>query len=172
KPDADLYLDVVAKADGREVKLTERLALLKSMYVTHLATDKPMYQPGQKVYFRSLTLQRFNFKPPTEEFRLVYTITSPQGQEVFKHEGARLADEKGKEILGPDNKPVRGIGAGEWEIPAGQPGGEYTLAVSDAHHRFPPEKRKFLINEYRPPRLNKELDFTRNSYGPGDDVVA
>ena len=94
KPDADLYLDVVAKADGREVKLTERLALLKSMYVTHLATDKPMYQPGQKVYFRSLTLQRFNFKPPTEEFRLVYTITSPQGQEVFKHEGARLADER------------------------------------------------------------------------------
>src|SRR5262249_44674456 len=40
-------------------------------------------------------------------------------------------------------------------------------------HSFVQEQqRKFLVNKYEKPRLNKELEFTRKSYGPGDEVVA
>src|SRR5262249_7141609 len=50
--------------------------------------------------------------------------------------------------------------------------GEYTLIVSEAQNRFPPQERKFLINKYEKPRLNKELEWARKSYGPGEEGVA
>src|SRR5262249_29408063 len=65
-----------------------------------------------------------------------------------------------------------GVGAGEWPIDPESKGGEYTLTVKEAHNRFPPQHRKFLVNQYQKPRLNKELEFTRKSFGPGDPVVA
>src|SRR5262249_29644677 len=54
----------------------------------------------------------------------------------------------------------------------GTAGGEYTLAVSDDLNRFPRQERKFVVNRYQKPRLNKELDFGRKTYGPGDLVTA
>ena len=53
-----------------------------------------------------------------------------------------------------------------------EPRGEYVLSVREVNNRFPEEKRKFLVNQYQKPQLNKELEFTRKSYGPGDEVVA
>src|SRR5262249_6435860 len=75
-------------------------------------------------------------------------------------------------ILGPDQKPIRGIGTGEFPIDPAAKGGEYTLTVREAQERFPQQQRKFIVNQYENPRLNKELDFTRKSYGPADEVVA
>ena len=44
--------------------------------------------------------------------------------------------------------------------------------MSDEHNRFPPVQRKFIVNNYQKPRLDKKLDFNRSSYGPGDEVQA
>ena len=33
---------------------------MPATYLAHLYTDKPMYQPGETVRFRSLTLERFS----------------------------------------------------------------------------------------------------------------
>src|SRR5207237_6062809 len=71
-----------------------------------------------------------------------------------------------------DGKPVRGVAAGEFAIPADAAGGEYALQVSDEANRFPAAKRKFLVNVYQVPTLNTELVFTRKSYGPGEEVLA
>jgi hypothetical protein len=175
KPNTQLALEVTARADsGAEAKVTERLPLLGKLYLTHLAIDRPMYRPGEVVRFRSLTLERFSLRPAQEDFALVYRITDPSGAESFLLAGrALLTKGKGQAVLrGPNGKELRGIGAGEFVIPPTAPGGEYTLTVSDALSRFPPEQRKFLVNRYQAPRLNKELDFTRKSYGPGDEVVA
>ncbi len=38
--------------------------------------------------------------------------------------------------------------------------------------RFAPQLRKFLVHHFQKPRLLKELVFPRNSYGPGEEVVA
>src|SRR5262249_38340786 len=75
-------------------------------------------------------------------------------------------------ILGPDKKPVQGVGAGEFFVDAGLPGGEYTLRVSEMANRFPPQERKFLVNKYQAHKLDKKLDFSKRSYGPGEDVSA
>jgi hypothetical protein len=173
RPDADLVLEVAARGEPAATRLSESLALARTLYVTHLATDKPMYQPGEVVRFRSLTLDRFSLKPTEEDFHLQFTITDPNGQELFASQGvSRVRDVEGREIMGPGQKPVRGIGVGEWPIPPGLAGGEYTLVVRDSQDRFPAQKRKFLVNRYEKPRLNKKLDFGRSSYGPGDEVFA
>src|SRR5207245_8405881 len=174
KPGNALFLEVAASRDGLPASFrTERLVLDQPTYVTHLATDKPMYRPGEVVAFRSMTLERFSLKPAEEELRLIYTMTNAQGETIFRLAGpARLADAQHNPLLGPDNLPIRGIGAGEFPIPPDAKGGEYTLTVREAANRFPPQERRFVVNQYEKPRLNKELEFTRRSYGPGDEVTA
>ena len=51
-------------------------------------------------------------------------------------------------------------------------GGEYTLVARSLDEAFPEEKRTFFVRRYRLPRLKKELEFARDSYAPGDTVVA
>ena len=182
KSNAQLSLEVSASSEGRvpsELK-NVRLSWAAPRYVTELTTDKPMYQPGQTVYFRSVTLNRGTLQPPTEDFQAQFSITNPQGATIYSVLGEtrprRLGpgDAQSKPIVGPDGKPVRGIGAGEFKVPDSPdyPGGEYTLIVRELNNRFPEEKRKFLVNRYTPDRINKELDFHRKTYGAGDEVVA
>jgi hypothetical protein len=175
KPHTQLSLVVSAKGDnGPQGELHEKLSLAAPLYITHLATDKPMYQPGEVVHFRSLTLERFSLKPVQEDLHLIFTLTTPMGDKVQLGQGVSqvIRDNTPTPILGPDHKPVRGIGAGEYQIDPNANGGEFTVSVSEANNRFQPQERKFLVNRYEKPRLNKELEFTKKSYGPGEVVVA
>jgi hypothetical protein len=175
KPSARLSLEVLARRDGGpEEALREELPLAAPLYATHLATDKPLYRPGETVYFRSLTLDRFSMKPPDEDFTLVFKLRKPGGEEVALASGLSqvVRDVGQKVITGPDGKPLHGLGAGEYKVGPNDPGGEYSLVVSEAQNRFPPQERKFLVNRYEKQNLNKELEWSRKSYGPGDEVAA
>jgi anti-sigma factor RsiW len=178
RPDTLLALEVTARREGDDdasSTLREQLELAAPVYVTHLATDKPIYQPGETVYFRSLTLDRFGLKPPSQDFRLVYTVTTPGNDRIDVAQGAsRLVKSPPRPgaVLGPDGQPVRGVGSGAWKLDPDAEGGEYTLTVREANDRFPPQVRKFVVNRYQPGPFNKELNFDRSSYGPGDTVVA
>jgi uncharacterized protein YfaS (alpha-2-macroglobulin family) len=174
-PKSELSLVVSARSpQGGKGDLSEKISLAAPTYLTHLATDKPMYQPGETVHFRSLTLDRFSLKPAAEDLQLTYVLTKPTGEKTeLLHGTSQVISEKDKSaIKGPDGKAVRGIGAGEYPIDLSAPGGEYTLTVSEAANRFPSQDRKFIVNRYEKPRLNKELEFTAKAYGPGDTVVA
>ena len=121
-----------------KAELREELKLATPVYVTHLTTDKPLYQPGEIVRFRSLTLDRASLKPAAEPLTIQFVVRDPLGAETPIVAGATsvpLAD--GKPVVGPDGKPVRGIGAGEWTIPPTAAGGEYTLAVREAERPVP-----------------------------------
>ena len=170
-----LALELTASNDsGARGELKEKLALARSSFITHLYTDKPMYQPGERVWWRSLTLDRFSLKPISEDLVVVYTLKGPQGNDVMPplQHSPRLVDpQTGREVLGPDRKPVKGVGTGDWQIPPDFPGGEYVLEIREMQNRFPPEKRKFVVNQYQKPRLNKEAKPDKESYGPGSDVV-
>jgi alpha-2-macroglobulin-like protein len=174
KPDSEPVLEIVARRpNGDQAEIREKLSLVAPVYLTHLTTDKPMYRPGETVHFRSLTLERFSLKPAEENLHLIYTVADGQGAEKLRLDGStQLHDAGNQPLLGPDRKPIRGVGAGDYLIPPESSGGEYTLTVSETHNRFPPQQRKFIVNKYRNPLMNKELDFTRKSYGPGEEVVA
>jgi hypothetical protein len=172
-PRRELFLEVTAESAAGKAQLQEKVQLAVPQFMTHLTTDKPMYQPGETVYFRSLTLDRFTLRPPTDDFALQFVVRdSKQAETVIATGTSRVAGADAQPIIGPDGQPVRGVGAGAYQIPSTAMGGEYTLAVRDLNGVFPEERRKFIVNEYRPHRLQKELEWSRSSYGPGDDVVA
>ncbi len=146
KKDSALTLAIEARAEkGQPVVLSETIPLTGPVYVTHLATDRPIYQAGEIVRFRSLTLERFSLHPPGEDMELIYTLTTPAGTKTQMLRGASQLQRGSKLVLGPDQKPIRGLGAGEFQIDLQAVSGEYTLAVSEARQRFPVQERKFMV---------------------------
>jgi hypothetical protein len=174
KPQVPLTLVVSAnRLDGVQAQVSEKLNLAAPVYVTHLDTDKPMYLPGEVVHYRSLTLDRFSMKPAEEALRLSYELVTPTGGKQTLIQGANsLSDNAGGEVRGPDGKPIRGVGVGELLLEPNLEGGEYTLVCSEDTNRFPAQRRKFLVNNFPKPQLNKKLDFNQSTYGPGDEVSA
>jgi hypothetical protein len=175
KPRTDLKLVVKAeKTSGTQAELQETLSLVAPVYLTHLTTDKPMYRPGEVVHFRSLTLERFSLKPADADLDLVYSVTTPSGErkEILRGSAGPIDEQTGASILGPDGKPVQGVGCGDYAIDPKAPGGKYALTVSEAGNRFPPQQRKFTVGRYGKPLLNKEFQFAKKAYGPGEAVTA
>ncbi len=197
KPDSDLTLEVIAYESDMKSKVNARIPLARPVYVTHLATDKPLYKQGEVVFFRSLTLDRATFMPPDKDMTLEFRITKPGGQPepILDAEGMPLrgsargyvADAQARdgahELLGPDKKPLRGIGCGAYAITPEAPGGEYTLSVVDVtpnlderlrqvvNRNVVLETRKFNVIKYEPENILKTLEFDGKSYGAGDVVM-
>ena len=153
------------------VEVTERIKLGLPPLTTHLSTDKRLYQPGESVRFRSLTLERSTLKPPTESLKLRVRLILPNKTEklILISDGLlTTAENPTRPITGPSGKPLRGIASGEIPLEPDQPGGEYTLKVEDSENRFVPAERKFLVQVYQKPRINKELVFSKRGYAPGE----
>jgi hypothetical protein len=185
-PGQDVALRITATdpQSGTRGTLTETLRLLEPVYITYLTTDRPLYRPGETIYFRSLTLDRARFQPPDHARNLRFTLLGPNRQPLPGLELTGLdqpaAPKPGTRTLeplrGPDGQPVRGIGTGAFTLPASAASGEYTLTVAE----LPPNggrpkplvERKVFVHKYTPDRVRKTLEFDAKSYGPGDPVRA
>jgi hypothetical protein len=187
KPNSELVMEVTAHDDREKANVSARIKLARPVFITHLATDKPLYKPGETVYFRSLTLDRSTFTPPEQDMMLQFRITRPDGSVVAIDSGvAKLYDDpnqRWRHLVGPDRKPLRGIGCGEFGIGFKEPGGEYKLSVVDTTPTYDEvrrqainrevvlETRKFNVAEYKPEIFEKTLEFDGKSYGAGDTVM-
>jgi hypothetical protein len=176
KPGTDLFLEVTAHTDDRTSVLAERLPLARPVFITHLVTDKPLYKPGETIHFRSLTLDRSTLQPPQRELHLKFRLRDPGDAVTQLDEGNGRLLRDLKPVIGPDNKPLRGIGVGEYAIPADAPGGEYKLDLFEVSPETGKdvllETRKFIVNRYVPDTFEKKLEFDGKSYGPGEFVQA
>ncbi|HET6572997.1 MAG TPA: alpha-2-macroglobulin family protein [Fimbriiglobus sp.] len=177
-PGAELFLTLTATdaATKEKAAVTESFRLLEPVYTTFLATDKPMYRPGETVYFRSLTLDRARFLPPARDLNLTFKLIGPNGLPVsglaLTGRPMPVAPDNFAPVLGPDGKPVRGVGTGAFTLPATLAGGAYTVTVAEGSSAKPLATRQVLVNNYAPDKLEKTLDFDARSYGPGDPVQA
>jgi hypothetical protein len=163
---SNILMEVVANQNGgRQKEICQELALAAPVYLTYLTIDRPSYHPGETVYFRSSTLDRFSLKPAQENLQLVYTLTKPSGEKATVLTGSSvLLDAKtDSPLLGPDQKPIQGIGAGQFILDSGTPAGDYTLTVSEASHRFAPQQRNFLVRPQQDRQLKAELKFEAKS---------
>jgi hypothetical protein len=183
-----LHLSAIDPKTGVRSEITENLRMLEPVYATFLTTDKPMYRPGETVFFRSLTLDRTRFLPPQKETTLRFEIKAPSGQVLPGSEQIGLAkpvaltrEGQLQPVVGPDGQPVRGIGTGMVPLGDDLAGGEYALSVWEVpqpgespkpSHAKPLATRKFIVNKYTPDRFVKKLEFDGRSYGPGDVVQA
>ncbi|HEU4539177.1 MAG TPA: MG2 domain-containing protein, partial [Polyangiaceae bacterium] len=122
-----------------------------------VATDKPVYRPGEKVYARCVLLDAFTREPETTPYAVSWQVKSPKGDAC--HALDHVTSQAG----------VVGF---QWEIPEGQAGGEYTLRARLPSEGHPPAEVTFDVRAYRVPRLRTELEFVKKAYGPGEQVSA
>lgn len=152
--------------------LTQEITVEPPTYRTHLSTDKPIYQPGDEVRFRSLTLNRATLSPPQDELQLLYILTNPSGVAQILMAGKDRLASAGKALLGTNGQPLQGIGAGTFSLDLQCEDGPYTLTVVDQNGRLRPTTHEFLVRRHPVPRYYKSLDFADSTYTPGDEVVA
>lgn len=185
-----------AEADEPKKNFTEILGG-DDRYLTHLATDKPIYRAKETVYVRGTVLHAFTQKPiddktaainqVQEQINVLQNENKPENREAIdalRSERALLQqhtrlnpmveikDPKGATVVsGRTNIQDSTLGF-KWEVPEDQPGGEYTVKVSYPWSGLAPAERTFDIRAYRPPRIKTQIDFLKDGYGPGDTVVA
>ena len=143
--------------DGKPALVTSEALGGADRTLTYINTDKPMYRPGEKVYIRGVVLNAHTHVPlpvgggPA----MTYQVLGPKGDVVAS--GATQVTDS-----------VAGF---TWDVPQGQPGGEYKVKLTSTTGDAPAE-RKFDVRAYRPSRLKNQIVFVRDGYGPGDAVSA
>lgn len=129
-------------------------------FLTCLSSDKQIYRIGETVYIRGVLLRAsdhtpINAQPPSGSSGLV-KIIGPRG-----------------ENLGQTATSIAGsIWTHTWVVPQSASGGEYSIEITYPTLGYPPATRKFEVRAYRAPRLNSQITFLRDGYGPGDKVTA
>src|SRR6266699_6373382 len=82
-------------------------------YLTHVATDKPIYRTGEKLYVRAAVLRANGHSPMTSPGTASFEIKGPKGDTVASGASALIDS----------------VAAFSWDIPASQAGGEYTVRI-------------------------------------------
>lgn len=120
----------------------------------YLAVDKPLYQPGETIWFRLFDLASADLDGGAEPAIATVKLVSPRGQAVVEK---KIAIDRG--------------GAGnDIELASGLAGGEYQLVAETS--RGMRTERRVIVASYEAPRIKKKLELTRKAYGPGDPVTA
>jgi alpha-2-macroglobulin-like protein len=120
----------------------------------YMLTDKPLYHPGESVWFRAWELQARSLTGTPGEHGVTFQLIDPRGGKLLE-----------KRVL-----CRAGMATNDFPLPADLAGGQYTLrARSDLGSAA---ERAVTVSTYEVPRLRKSIELTRKSYGPGDSVVA
>ena len=108
-------LKVVVKTESSTDTIEETIQVVSALR-TLLTTDKPLYQPGQTIHIRALSLIQPSMKPLIDE-EVTFEVEDSKGNKVFKqktrtdkfgisHTDFTLADELNKGALRAKNKAV------------------------------------------------------------------
>src|SRR5262245_2234778 len=149
-PDNSYSLRITAKTSGKPEMLTNSIQLKRTKKVM-LTTDKPIYQPGQTIHIRALTLQRQNLKPVADA-EAVITISDPRGTVIFRK--SERTSKYG--ICAADCELADEILHGAYKIHTSVGGTESTLTV---------EVRKYVL-----PKIRLTIATDQAWYQPGQEV--
>jgi uncharacterized protein YfaS (alpha-2-macroglobulin family) len=120
---------------------------------SYVMTDKPLYQPGETIWFRA-DLRATGSLIGKTDMGINMMLMSPRGAIVSQ-----------KRVLAK-----QGVAQNDFELSPDIEGGEYTiqLTADDGTH----STKKIIVNTYEAPRLKKNVEFVRKAYGEGDQVSA
>ncbi|HEY5949053.1 MAG TPA: MG2 domain-containing protein, partial [Kofleriaceae bacterium] len=120
---------------------------------SYVMTDKPLYQPGETIWFRA-DLRATGSLVGKTDMGINMMLMSPRGAVVSQ-----------KRVLAKN-----GVAQNDFALSPEIEGGEYTiqLTADDGTHTT----KKIIVNTYEAPRLKKTLEFVRKAYGEGDQVSA
>jgi len=152
-----VHLEVAPQTPLKNVSLRCSIPVAISQLTTYVTTDKTIYRPGERVRYRTVTLDRADLQVH-REVPVAFRVVNEEGEELNG--------------LGGEVVTKKGVGSGEFELPRFQPSGKRTLIAASPTGDFPEARREFEVRPYRTPALRQTLDFARDSYGPGDEVEA
>jgi len=119
---------------------------------TYIQTDKPLYQPGETIWFRA-------------DLRTAKTLVGDQPVGVT----LQLISPRGAIIATKRVLAQGGIARNDFALDASIEGGEYTIQLSAPGAT---DQKKIIVNTYEAPRLMKTLEMLRKAYGAGDAGTA
>ena len=152
-----VHLEVAPQTPLKNVSLRCSIPVATSQLTTYVTTDKTIYHPGERVRYRTVTLDRADLQVH-REVPVAFRVVNEEGEELNG--------------LGGEVVTKKGVGSGEFELPRFQRPGKRTLIAASPTGDFPEARREFEVRPYRTPALRQTLDFARDSYGPGDEVEA
>jgi len=126
----------------------------------YIYTDRPIYRPGQQVYYRAIlrTPEDARFTPAgfaSATFQLFGGEFDPDTGEIPLLDSAELE-------LSP-----YGTVAGEFNLPEDAAPGYYSIQLEGHDARI-----DFQVAEYRKPELDIQVVFDKSDYRSGDDIQA
>ena len=132
--DGEYRLSVVAQTPGRPERIEQPIKLRRSARVI-LATDKPVYQPGQIIRMRAIALRTHDSRP-LAGLPAVFTVSDPKGNVIFKR-------------TGPASK--FGIFAGDCEIADEVNEGAYRIVarIGDTESALNVDVRPYVLPKFK-----------------------
>lgn len=118
----------------------------------YVMTDRPLYRPGETVWFRVWQLGSGDL--------------APDGAGAVR---AELVDPRGATVIDKKLRVEAGAARSDLVLPAGLAGGRYTLRLSAEHGGR--DERELVVSSYEVPRLKKRIELLATSYRPGAVVT-
>jgi hypothetical protein len=185
-PQSEVYLSVAAvnEVTGIRAELQEPVRLFGPIYATMLVTDKNTYRPGERLFFRSLTLDRITFRPPARDQNLRFTLRKDgETKAIAGLSGStrlvKVADGSVDHVTDHEGKPIHGVGCGEFILPADLADGDYILTLTEltgpggiAPAMQYPVTKTIKVRAGKPERFTKLITLAAPSFAPGQEVVA
>lgn len=149
-PDGDYTLEVEAETDEGTTEVTQSVRLERS-YRVFVSTDKPLYQPGQVIHIRALSLAQADLRPAAGE-ETVIEVKDGQGNKVFK-----------RTLPASDY----GLASVDFQLADEVNTGDYTIAVTTGDAT---SERSVSVERYVLPKFKVELSTAAGYYAPGDTL--
>ena len=124
----------------------------------YLQFDKPMYKPGETIWFSAFVRNGVDLKPSIKSEILYIELIDPKGNVTQKH---NLIARKGK--ANADFFIDKNAMGGIYKVKA------YTNWQKNTNAFF---EKEIQVQKVVLPRLKMKLEFQRKAYGPGDNVIA
>jgi hypothetical protein len=144
---------ITATTSTDSVKQVLPLATAEAGPLVHLATDRPVYRPGEPVFVRAVVLDRVTHLPLPESAGNWLT--------------AQLVDAKGAVVIADNGQLAAGVGSFVLQVPADSAGGPHRVLVNSTNGAFPAETAEIVVRSFQPPQLEKRVVLDRMSYAPG-----
>ncbi len=151
-PDWEGDFDLVVSAKpGWSTETLQQGVRLQRDWNLMLTSDKPVYQPGQEIHLRSLTLGKLDLKPAADR-DAVFTVSDPKGNVIFKK--------------GPKNSAF-GIAWADCALDPEVAEGTYTAqcTVGNTVSKLSVEVKKYVL-----PKFKVDVTLDQPFYLPGQKV--